>query len=76
MLRDFSKVDMEELEKKYQGKRIKLILMPGDPHPVPKDTEGTCEMIDGAGHLLMKWDNGSNLSLIPGVDLFEVIEPE
>jgi len=60
----------------YQGKRIELILMPKDPRPVPPGTRGTCEMVDGVGQLVVKWDNGSTLSLIPGVDKFKVLEVE
>jgi len=62
------------LEKRYVGKRIRCISMPEDPHPVPPGTEGTIEMVDGIGQLIVKWDNGRSLSLIPGVDTFEVIQ--
>lgn len=60
------------LNKQYQGKRIELELMPEDPNPIPPGTQGTCEMVDGAGQLIMNWDNGQTLSLIPGVDRFKV----
>lgn len=60
-------------KKRYIGKRIRAIAMPLDPHPVPAGTEGTCYDIDGIGQLLMEWDNGSTLSLIPDIDSFEVI---
>jgi hypothetical protein len=56
------------------GKRVRLINMPNDPHPVPVGTEGTIDHIDGAGHIHVKWDNGSSLSLIPGVDKWEILE--
>lgn len=67
--------EIEELKKKYVGTRIMVIEMPLDPHPVPQGTEGTCIMVDGAGQLVVKWDNGSTLSLLPYVDTFEVIAP-
>ena len=48
------------------GTRICLLEMPDDPNPVPVGTCGTVLAVDGAGQLLM--------SLIPGVDNFEVLE--
>jgi hypothetical protein len=29
--------------------------------------------VDGMGHLVMEWDSGRTLSLIPGVDEYEVL---
>lgn len=68
---------MEEDELK--GKKIRLIHMqPGDDGKpelsVLPGTVGTCRGIDGAGQLLMSWENGSTLSLLPGVDNYEVLE--
>ena len=74
------KAVVEHRIERYEGRRIRLIKMGverdgrPDPHPIAPDTEGTCEMVDGVGHLVMKWDNGRTLSLIPGVDLFKIIE--
>ena len=56
------------------GTRICLLVMPDDPNPVPVGTCGTVLAVDGAGQLLMRWGNGRSLSLIPGVDNFEVLE--
>ena len=56
------------------GTRVRLVSMPDDPDPVPEGTTGTVLAVDGAGQLLMQWDNGCSLSLLPGVDSFEVLE--
>lgn len=56
------------------GRRVKCQLMPDDPNPVPSGTEGTVDFIDDAGHIHVKWDNGQRLSLIPNVDIYEVLD--
>jgi hypothetical protein len=33
---------------------------------------GTVIKLDGAGQIQVKWDNGRNLSVIPGEDRFEI----
>ena len=59
------------------GDRIRLINMPDDPDPIPAGSTGTIESVtDGPlGQIHVKWDDsGRTLSLVPGVDRFEVIE--
>lgn len=52
------------------GTRVVLIRM-DDPftHLKPGDV-GTVQGVDDAGQIMMKWDRGSGLSLIPGHDSF------
>lgn len=50
-----------------KGTRVRLVHMEDFQAP-PVGTEGTVCGVDDMGHLLMKWDSGSSLSLIPGVD--------
>ena len=52
------------------GTRVELVQMNDDPQPVPPGTQGTVVDVDGIGQLVMKWDNGRTLSLVPGVDQF------
>ena len=69
-----TQAEIEGTRRLYEGKRIELIAMPEDPHPIDPGTQGTCEMVDGMGQLIMNWDDGRTLSLIPGVDRFKVVE--
>ncbi|MGI6402887.1 MAG: DUF4314 domain-containing protein [Oscillospiraceae bacterium] len=68
---------VERIKERYPaGTRIRLDYM-DDPHaPIPPGTEGVVRAVDDAGQLVMHWDNGRSLSLIPGEDSFSVIEPE
>ena len=74
---DFNREQIRRTKEQYPpGTRIRLGSM-DDPQAVPAGTEGTVLAVDDAGHLLMKWDNGRSLSLIPGVDSFqEIPKPE
>jgi len=64
------------LNKLLKDKRVELWEMPEDPHPVPVGTMGTILGIDGIGQIMVKWDNGSSLSLIPGVDKYKIYSRE
>jgi hypothetical protein len=57
--------------KNIEGKRIKMIFME-DPEPIEPGAMGTVIKLDGAGQIQVKWDNGRNLSVIPGEDRFEI----
>ena len=55
------------------GKRVRLDYM-DDPYTILKSgDEGEIIMIDDAPNIIVKWDNGSSLSLIPGVDKYSII---
>ena len=44
-----------------------------DKQAPPVGTKGTVLGVDDMGHILMRWDNGSGLSLIYGVDDFREV---
>ena len=54
-----------------EGKRIKMILME-DIEPIEPGAMGTGVKVDGIGQIIVKWDSGRNLSVIPGEDQFEI----
>ena len=64
----------ERMQKQYpEGTRLLLNSM-NDPYaPVPPGTRGTVDFVDDAGQIQMKWDNGSTLALVYGVDVFQII---
>ena len=80
MTTDSNQIDRWAYRREYArrsyppGTRIRLIEMPNDLNPVPVGSCGTVLAVDDAGQLLMQWDNGRSLSLLPGVDNFEVLE--
>lgn len=57
------------------GTRILLNHM-DDPQAVPDGTRGTVDMVDDAGSVFMKWDNGRTLALCSDVDSFRKLTPE
>ncbi len=60
---------LEVLRKQYpNGTRVELLQM-DDIQAPPPGTMGTVYGIDDTGSLLVRWDNGSGLSVIFGEDL-------
>lgn len=60
---------LNALRKKYpMGTRIELVQM-DDPAAPPVGTAGTVLGIDDLGSIIVRWDNGSHLSVVFGVDV-------
>lgn len=54
-----------------------MLLSMNDPYsPVESGMRGTAQSVDDIGQLLMKWDNGRALALIPGEDSFRRLTQE
>ena len=65
---------LKALRERYPaGTRIRLNHMNDPFAPIPDGTVGEVQYVDDAGNIHMKWENGRTLSLIDGVDDFEVI---
>lgn len=72
-----SREQVESIRRRYPpGTRIELLSMEDPYHPVPPSMKGTVVGVDDAGSIMMKWNNGRSLSLIPGEDSFRKIEPK
>ena len=69
-----SKERVEALRKYYpRGTKVKLLAM-DDPQAPPTGAMGEILGVDDAGQLLVQWETGSSLSLIPGVDSFRIVQ--
>lgn len=55
-----------------KGTKIVLDHMTNDPYPVPDGTIGVVDHIDDSGQIHCRWETGSSLAVIPGVDQFHV----
>lgn len=61
---------VKQLKEEYPiGTRVKLIYMEDEQAP-PNGTLGTVVGVDDMGTILVSWDSGSTLSLVPNVDIF------
>lgn len=58
-----------------KGDRVELVSMDDNQAP-PVGTCGTVYHIDDIGTIHVRWDNGSGLGLIPGVDQYKIIKEE
>ena len=45
-----------------------------DPQAPPMGTRGEVMGVDDARQLLVRWETGSSLSLIPGIDSFRIVQ--
>jgi len=55
------------------GTRVELISM-NDPQAPPAGTTGTITGIDDIGDIMVSWNNGSSLNVIPGEDVIKIIQ--
>ena len=65
---------VKHLREKYTGKQIELTGPMNDPQPIPVGSRGLCIGVDDMGQLIMRWNSGRSLSLIPGEDSFRTAE--
>jgi len=69
-----SKAEIERLCRQYPiGTKVELVSM-NDKQAPPAGTVGRVWGVDDAGSILVRWENGSSLNLIPEADEFKVLE--
>ena len=69
-----SREQIAVLRERYpRGTRVELLGM-DDPQAPPMGTRGEVMGVDDAGQLLVRWETGSSLSLISGVDSFRIVQ--
>ena len=60
--------EVENLRKLYpEGQRVSLVRMDDAQAPKP-GTKGTVRHVDDIGTIHVRWDNGSSLGVVYGVD--------
>ena len=59
-------------EKYVPGMRIRLIKM-NDIQALPSGTEGNVFGVDNTGSIMVSWDTGDSLNIIPELDEIEII---
>ena len=74
-MKTFTREQIEVLKALYPaGTRIELFSMEDPYSNFPAGTKGSVAFVDDMGTIHMKWDNGSSLGIIPGVDSFRKID--
>ena len=68
-----SRAVVESLRKRYPtGTRVELLEM-NDFQAPPIGTQGTVIGVDDIGSIMVRWDNGSGLSVAYGVDRVRIV---
>ena len=72
-----SKETIARLRERYpKGTRIELVAM-DDPYcKLPTGLRGTVEFVDDTGTIHPRWDNGSGLGVVYGVDHIKIVPSE
>lgn len=69
-----SREQIERLRKKYPAGTVVELVEMQDSQAPPARTLGTVWGVDDAGSILVAWQNGSSLSLIPEADDFRIVK--
>ena len=72
--RPLSREQIERLRKMYPAGTVVELREMQDSQAPPAGTIGRIWGVDDAGSILVRWQNGSSLSLIPEVDCFRIVK--
>jgi hypothetical protein len=65
---------VKEIRAQYpEGSRVKLLCMNDPLTNIPPGTLGTVRYVDDIGSIHTRWDNGSGLAVVYGVDHAELV---
>ena len=71
-----SREQIAALRQKYpKGTMVQLLSMEDVQAPPPR-TLGEVQGVDDAGQILVHWQTGSSLNLLPGIDSFRIVREE
>jgi hypothetical protein len=56
------------------GQRVKLVFTDDSHTKLKPGSEGTVFFIDDLGTVMIDWEDGSTLGLIPGIDSWTIID--
>lgn len=65
--------DVELLRDQWEGRRIRLLSLSDQHTRLMPGAMGTVSLVDSAGSLHVRFDNGTHLGLIPGIDEWTLI---
>lgn len=68
-----SREQIAALRQKYPAGTMVQLLSMEDTQAPPPGTLGKVQGIDDAGQILVHWQTGSTLNLIPDVDAFRIV---
>lgn len=67
-----SERELELLRKIYPAGEVVILEEMDDPQSPPSGTKGEILHVDSIGQIHVRWETGSGIALIPGIDKFRL----
>ena len=68
-----SREQIAALRRMYPARTVVELLSMEDVQAPPPHTLGEVQGVDDAGQILVHWQTGSSLNLLPGIDSFRIV---